>query len=298
MKKRLPGFALALLGAIGLGAPVAADARPVASRGRPRPTVANSDPNNPPLPESGGAGINANALTAPGAGGFVEPGANLPFRMVWGDPPERLQRTLAGGGTKVTDRRVSRDNRREIWTVEGLLRAGPKLQSVVLTFLDRALAGVELRYGASDWKEDKYNEAMGILRRQLEKDMGGPGELVSRGTTSPSPTPTPAPSPAATPPPPAPEGRAPDAEIPASPLPTPTPAPAIQQTLTGYQWKKGDSEVELFYFAVEEPGDKKHAFRTLSVHFRYRDPTGGSIGPNGPDASPAPPDPNGGALPQ
>ena len=294
MKKLSSGIPLALLVAFGLGVVVSpADAQPVTRR-RARPTVANSDPNNPPLPESGG-GTNASALTAPGAGGFVEPGANLPFRMVWGDPPERLQRTLAGGGTKVTDRRVSRDNRREIWTVEGLLRAGPKLQSVVLTFLDRALAGVELRYGANDWKEEKYNEAMGILRRQLEKDMGGPGELVSRGTTSPAATPAPAPSAA---PSPIEESSPLSAEIPASPLPTPAPTPAIQQTLTGYQWKKGDSEVELFYFAVEEPGDKKHAFRTLSVHFRYRDPTGGSAGPNGPEASPAPPDPNGGALPQ
>ena len=43
-------------------------------------------------------------------------------------------------------------------------------------------------------------------------------------------------------------------------------------------------------------------FRTLSVHFRYRDPDAGKAGPpGGPDASPAPPaaaDPNGGALPQ
>lgn len=308
-----PALALLLVAVVTLGPHAAGAAPPVPARRRPRPSVANTDPNNPPLPESGGAGANASALTAPGAGGFVEPGTNLPFRMVWGDQPERLQRTLAGGGTKVTDRRVSKDNRREVWTVEGLLRAGPRLQSTVLTFLDRALAGVELRYGAPDWTEARYNDAMGTLRRQLEKDMGGPGELVNRGTTpAPAPTPgstTPTPAPAATPTPtpaPAPPSPTPTPTpeptptVAPSPEPTPTPAPTptVQQTLTGYRWKKGDSDVELFYFAVEEPGDKKHAFRTLSVHFRYRDPTGGTGGPAGPDASPAPPDPNGGALPQ
>ena len=235
MKNPSPGPTVALLVAVvlGLGAVSAANAQGTARRGsRPRrPSVANTDPNNPPLPESGGA-ANASALTAPGAGGFVEPGANLPFRMVWGDPPERLQRSLAGGGTKVTDRRVSRDGRREIWTVEGLLRAGPKLQGTVLTFLDRALAGVELRYGAPDWTEEKFNEAMGTLRRQLEKDMGGPGELVNRGTSpAPAPNVSPSPSPSPTP-----------ETSPASPVggeATPAP-PAVQQILTGYSWKKGD----------------------------------------------------------
>lgn len=316
MKKLRFGLLIMVVGLVAV-VPLAAHAQNTPRRAKPNAAAKKkADPNNLPvisdLPEAGG-GANASALTSPGAGGFVEPGATLPFRMIWGDPPERLQRTLAGGGTRVTDRRVSRDNRREIWTVVGLLRVGPKLDNVVLTFLDRALAGVELRFGAPDWGQEKYNDAMGLLRRQLEKDMGGPGEMISRGSSAPAPAPSPSPAatPAATPTPtpevsPA-EGAsptpAPTPTPPPAPAPTPEPTPALQQTLTGYRWKKGDSEVELFYFAVEQPasGPKKkpNVFRTLSVHFRYRDPLGGSgIGPAGPDASPAPPDPMGGALPQ
>lgn len=251
---------------------------------KPSPTV---DPSSPPLPESGEGGANASALTAPGgAGGFAEPGATLPFRMVWGDAPERLQRTLAGGGTKVTERRVSADGRREVWTVEGLLRAGPKLGSVLLTFLDHALTGVELRYGAPDWKEEKYNEAMGTLRRQLEKDMGAPGELVSR-QSGPAPSPTLAVTPDPTPTAASSSSPSPDPSASPSPSPPPTDEP-VHQTLTGYAWKKGDSVVELFYFSAEQPG-KALAFRSLSVHFRYRDPSGGNGGGPGPEASPAPP---------
>ena len=39
----------------------------------------------------------------------------------------------------------------------------------------------------------------------------------------------------------------------------------------GYQWSRGDTMLQLFYFSAEEPG-KALTYRTISVHYHYQDP--------------------------
>ena len=187
----------------------------------------------------------------------------LPFNFNWGDTRERLAYLLGGTGVKVTERRVA--GQRETWTVEGLLRVPPRPQYVGLTFLDSALAAIEMQFVQLDWDAEKCNEVMGTLRRQLESELGGPGDLVKRGMEP----------------------------VAASDGST------IQQTVTGYEWKRNETIIELFYFAAEDP-EKKQSFRTISVHYRYQEPPL-DVAPQGglPEggAAPSPAGDNGAASP-
>ena len=167
--------------------------------------------------------------------GVVNQSVRLPFNLNWADSRDRLARLLGGTGAAVKERRVA--GNREIWTVEGLLRAPPKPEKVLLTFLDDALVAIELQFGQADWETEKFNETMGTLRRQIERDLNGPGDLVKRES---------------------------------EPVPSPD-GSQVQQTLTGYEWKRNETQVELFYFAAEDVG-KKESFRTISVHYRYTQP--------------------------
>lgn len=120
----------------------------------------------------------------------------------------------------------------EVWTVQGLI--APDLQASLFTFQAGSLAAMEFDYGQADWDLPKYNEKMGLLRRVMESRCGGPGELVSRDTAQ-------------------------------------EPDSTVKQTFTGYQWNRGDTLVELFYFSAEDTA-KSLTFRTISVHYRYKDP--------------------------
>lgn len=155
----------------------------------------------------------------------------LPFNLVWGDSQQRLASLFAGVGAKVTEREATPQG--ETWTVQGLI--APGLQASLFTFAQGILVGVEFDYGAEDWDTAKYNDIMGQLRRRLEGLTGGPGEMISRNTDS-----------------------------------SPTDA-GIKQSLMGYQWNRGDTMLQLFYFSAEEPG-KALAYRTISVHYHYQDP--------------------------
>jgi hypothetical protein len=137
----------------------------------------------------------------------------------------------------------------EVWTVQGLI--APGLQASLFTFQQGVLAKVEFDYGDVSWDTAKYNEIMGQLRRRLEGLCGGPGEMVSRKTE-----------------------QAPDSKI--------------KQSLMGYQWLRGDTLVQLFYFSAEEEGQAL-TYRTISVHYHYQDPTAVTSMPEGPGPTPPPP---------
>lgn len=155
----------------------------------------------------------------------------LPFGLTWGDSQSRLASLFAGVAAKITEKKPSGQG--ETWTVQGLI--APGLQASMFTFQQGILVGVEFDYGATDWDTAKFNDIMGQLRRGLETLAGGPGEMISRGND--------------------------DAPI----------DPSIKQSLMGYQWNRGDTMLQLFYFSAEEPG-KALTYRTISVHYHYQDP--------------------------
>lgn len=155
----------------------------------------------------------------------------LPFNLMWGDTESRLASLFAGVGAKVTEKKPNGTG--QTWTVQGLI--APGLQASMFTFQQGILVGVEFDYGAPEWDTAKYNDIMGQLRRRLEGLTGGPGEMIKR-------------------------------ESDASPA-----DPGIKQSLMGYQWTRGDTMLQLFYFSAEEPGQAL-AYRTISVHYNYQDP--------------------------
>ena len=121
----------------------------------------------------------------------------------------------------------------EVWTVQGLI--APNLQSSMFTFQDGRLAALEFDYGQAEWDLAKYNEVMGQFRRLLEAKCEKPGEMISRDADQPT-------------------------------------ADGLKQSLMGYQWSRGDTLVQLFYFSAEDPV-KSLAYRSISVHYHYQDPT-------------------------
>lgn len=124
------------------------------------------------------------------------------------------------------------DGQKEIWTVEGLI--APDLQTSMFTFQQGILIAMEFDYGQTDWDLAKYNDKMGLLRRLVEAKCGGPGEMVSRDTVQ-------------------------------------EPNTTVKQTFMGYQWNRGDTLVQLFYFSAEDT-TKPLVFRSISVHYHYKDP--------------------------
>lgn len=120
----------------------------------------------------------------------------------------------------------------EVWTVQGLI--APNLQSSLFTFQNGILAALEFDYGQPDWDLTRYNDMMGQFRRLLETKCEKPGEMVSRQSDQPTPD-------------------------------------GLKQSLMGYQWSRGDTLVQLFYFSAEDPV-KSLAFRSISVHYHYQDP--------------------------
>ena len=120
----------------------------------------------------------------------------------------------------------------EVWTVQGLI--APNLQTSEFTFRDKQLAALEFDYGQPDWDLTKYNDVMGQFRRLLDAKCEKPGEMISRESDQ-------------------------------------TTAAGVKQSLMGYQWSRGDTLVQLFYFSAEDPV-KSLAFRSISVHYHYQDP--------------------------
>lgn len=157
---------------------------------------------------------------------------DLPYHMLWGDSTSRLASLFAGVGATITNKKT--ENGVETWTVQGLLAAN--LQSSLFKFSNGQLAALEFDYGAPDWDTAKYNDQMGQFRRLLDAKCEAPGEMISRQTEQP------------------PEEK------------------GIKQSLMGYQWRRGDTLVQLFYFSAEDPTNKALTFRNISLHYYYQDP--------------------------
>jgi hypothetical protein len=98
-----------------------------------------------------------------------------PFGFHWNDSMTKLEQVLVGAKAKIVNR--ERKEKREVWTVEGLVQPG--LRRTLFNFRDGFLVEVELQYEYPDWTIERYNERMGEIRRYFDAKFGT-GKLVSR----------------------------------------------------------------------------------------------------------------------
>jgi hypothetical protein len=98
-----------------------------------------------------------------------------PFGFHWNDSMTRVEQVLVGAKAKIVTR--DRKEKRDVWTVEGLVQPG--LKRTLFTFRDGALVEVELQYEYPDWSIERYNDRMGEIRRYFDAKFGT-GKLVSR----------------------------------------------------------------------------------------------------------------------
>ncbi len=113
---------------------------------------------------------------------------------------------------------------REAIEVENLPQEG--LHKTIFYFKLGALVGAELLYRSESWTEEQFNEKMSDLRRLISKTYGE-GEPIARSTEK-------------------------------------VGSIGVTQTLTGYRWTVGSTNMMLVYFAAK---DNSNAFRTISVHY-------------------------------
>jgi hypothetical protein len=98
-----------------------------------------------------------------------------PFGFKWNDSMTRLEQVLTGAKAKIISR--EKKEKREVWTVEGLVQPG--LRRTLFIFRDGFLVEVELQYEYPDWTIERYNDRMGEIRRYFDAKFGT-GKLVSR----------------------------------------------------------------------------------------------------------------------
>ena len=98
-----------------------------------------------------------------------------PFGFHWNDSMTKLEQVLVGAKAKILTR--ERKEKREVWTVEGLVQPG--LRRTLFSFRDGFLVEVELQYEYPDWTIERYNDRMGEIRRYFDAKFGT-GKLVSR----------------------------------------------------------------------------------------------------------------------
>ena len=132
-----------------------------------------------------------------------------PFGFRWNDTTSKVEKVLLGAKAKVVTK--ERKDKRDVWTVEGLVQPG--LRRTLFTFKESFLVEVELQYEYPDWSIERYNERMGDIRRYFDAKFGT-GKLVSRSQDSDT-----------------------DSDV--------------IQTLVGYQWIVGGTMLELFYFSAQ-----------------------------------------------
>jgi hypothetical protein len=101
----------------------------------------------------------------------------------------------------------------------------PGLKRTLLEFKEGFLVRVELHYEYERWSVETYNQRMGEIRRYFDAKFGT-GKLVSRTRDN-------------------------DTDV--------------IQTLVGYQWRSGDTMLELFYFSAER---HPNSYRTITVTYK------------------------------
>jgi hypothetical protein len=98
-----------------------------------------------------------------------------PFGFKWNDSMTKIEQALNGAKAKIVSR--EKKEKREVWTVEGLVQPG--LQRTRFIFRDGFLVEVELQYEYDKWTIEEYNNRMGDIRRYFDAKFGT-GKLVSR----------------------------------------------------------------------------------------------------------------------
>jgi hypothetical protein len=98
-----------------------------------------------------------------------------PFGFHWNDSMTKVEQVLLGAKAKIVAK--ERKERRDVWTVEGLVQPG--LKRTLFTFKEGFLVEVELQYEYPDWSIERYNDRMGEIRRYFDAKFGT-GKLVSR----------------------------------------------------------------------------------------------------------------------
>jgi hypothetical protein len=98
-----------------------------------------------------------------------------PFGFHWNDSMTKVEQVLLGAKAKIVTK--IRKEKREVWTVEGLVQPG--LKRTLFTFKEGFLVEVELQYEYPDWSIERYNDRMGEIRRYFDAKFGT-GKLVSR----------------------------------------------------------------------------------------------------------------------
>jgi hypothetical protein len=98
-----------------------------------------------------------------------------PFGFHWNDSMTKVEQVLLGAKAKIVTK--ERKEKRDVWTVEGLVQPG--LKRTIFTFKEGFLVEVELQYEYPDWSIERYNDRMGEIRRYFDAKFGT-GKLVSR----------------------------------------------------------------------------------------------------------------------
>jgi hypothetical protein len=98
-----------------------------------------------------------------------------PFGFRWNDPAAKVEQVLVAAKAKIVSR--EQKERREVWTVEGLVQPG--LKRTLFAFKEGFLVEVELQYEYDKWTIENYNNRMGEIRRYFDAKFGT-GKLVSR----------------------------------------------------------------------------------------------------------------------
>ena len=100
-----------------------------------------------------------------------------PFGFHWNDSMTKVEKVLLGAKDKPKIVTKERKEKRDVWTVEGLVQPG--LKRTLFTFKEGFLFEVELQYEYPEWSIERYNERMGEIRRYFDAKFGT-GKLVSR----------------------------------------------------------------------------------------------------------------------
>ncbi len=98
-----------------------------------------------------------------------------PFGFRWNDPAGKVEQVLVAAKAKIINR--ERKEKRDIWTVEGLVQPG--LKRTLFAFKEGFLVEVELQYEYDKWSIENYNNRMGEIRRYFDGKFGT-GKLISR----------------------------------------------------------------------------------------------------------------------
>jgi hypothetical protein len=98
-----------------------------------------------------------------------------PFGFHWNDSMTKVEQVLLGAKAKIVSK--DRKEKRDVWTVEGLVQPG--LKRTLFMFKEGFLVEVELQYEYPEWTIERYNERMGEIRRYFDAKFGT-GKLVSR----------------------------------------------------------------------------------------------------------------------